>query len=211
MKTIELKLYNIDELKDINIDAYKKAIDNAKNIIIDISFQWAEDDVRELLFYKYGLDNIDNIYYSISYCQGDGACFIAHNILSYNRLTKNEKLNCFEKWIKDNINSEKINDILEYLNCGYNLKITRTSHRYNHKHTCTIDYECFYSSDDPDVLDRINDVIYELCTLLYENVYCVVCDDIEKYLYSLHEVDDDEAYRNIKDNDFYYYDDGSLY
>lgn len=213
MKTKEITLYNIDELKTINNAAYNKILDDTRDILIDSNFNYSADDVLYILKDKYNLSiDKDNIFYSISYCQGDGFCFIDNNILSYTRLkNKSDDMNIFEKWITDNLSSDEMMLLLDYLNCNYNLSIIKTSHRYCHAYTCIIDYEVFYSSDNEKYLDDMNDFIYKLSKKLFNNVYVKICSDIEKYLYGYYDIAEDDVIQFINDNDYYYDIDGNMY
>lgn len=212
MKQVKINLYTINELKSINEKAYKKIIDDERDDIIDIRFHYATYDVCDRLKDRYNLD-IDekSIYYSISYSQGDGFCFIDNNILSYTRLKNKSDINAFEKWILDNLNDNDFNMLLEYLNDDYNLSIIKKSHYYCHSHTCIIDYETFYSSDDPNYVDNMNDFIYKLCNDLFNNVYINICKDIENFLYSFYDVDDDDVINTCNINEYFYDKNGVLY
>ena len=213
MKTIEITLYNINELKTINNAAYNKILDDTRDILIDSNFDYATDDILYILKDKYNLSiDKDNIYYSISYCQGDGFCFIDNNILSYTRLkNKSDEMNIFEKWITDNLSSDEMMLLLDYLNCNYNLSIIKSSHHYCHAYTCIIDYEVFYSSDDDKYIDDMNNFIYKLSKQLFNNVYVNICSDIKKYLYGYYDIAEDDVIQFINDNDYYYDIDGNLY
>lgn len=213
MRKITVDLYTIDELKNVNEKAYNKVLDDAREDIIDCLFNFdASLDCKETLKEKYNLI-IDekNIYYSISYCQGDGVCFTDRNILSYYNIKNKSNLNAFEKWIIDNLNDNDLNMLLEYLNCNYNLNIIKKDHRYCHCDTCIIDYEYFYSSDDPNYVDDMNDFIDKLCDELFNNVYVNMCADLEQLLYSFYDVDDDEIIDHCNANEYYYTISGELY
>lgn len=212
MKKIEIILYTIDELKSVNEKAYKKVLDNAREILIDNNFNYASDDIIVTLKDRYNLDvNNKEIFYSISYCQGDGFCFIYDNLLSYYNIKNKNNCNVFEKWIIDNLTNDEMTLLLDYLNSGYNLKIEKTSHYYCHAYTCTIDYETFYSSDDYKYIDKINDFIYDLTQKLYNNVYLKICSEIETMLYSYYDIDDNDIIDFINDNEYLYSIDGVLY
>lgn len=213
MKKIEITLYNIDELKDINIKAYNKVMDDSRQFLIDSNFNYATEDVIYTLKEKYNL-SIDekNIFYSISYCQGDGFCFIDSNILSYTRIkNKASDCNAFEKWINNNLSEQELLLLLDYLNCNYNLSIIKTSHNYSHAYTCNIDYEIFYSSDNDAYIDEMNNFIYELTKKLFNDVYVSICSDIEKQLYNYYDITEDEIIDFIDSNNYYYDIDGVLY
>ena len=212
MKQVKINLYTLSELKNINEKVYQKVLDNERDDIINIRFDYASCDVYYILKDRYNID-IDekNIYYSISYSQGDGFCFIDNDILSYTRLKNKSDLNAFEKWILNNLNDNDFNMLLEYLNDGYNLSIIRNSHQYCHCYTCIIDYETFYSSDDPNYIDNVNDLIYILCKKLFNEVYVNICKDIETYLYSLYDVDDNDVIDTCNANEYFYDKNGVLY
>ena len=212
MKTIEITLYNIDELKTINNKAYEKILNDTREYLINTNFEYADYDVIEILKDRYNLDIKKDNYYSISYCQGDGFCFIDNNILSYTNIkNKSDNCNIFEKWIIDNLKDDELTLLLDYLNSGYNLKIIKESHHYCHAHTCNIDYEIFYSSDDDTYLDRMNDFIYKLTEKLFNDVYISICSDIEKILYDYYEIDDNDVIDFIKDNEYMYDVNGIMY
>ena len=205
MKTINIELYNINELKTVNEKAYKKLIDEAKEFLINDRFYFADEDITNILKDKYNLlVDKKNIEYSISYCQGDGVCFTMKNILSYTRIKNNDNLNAFEKWIIDNLNNEEKALLLEYLNSGYNLNIIKTSYHYSPARTCTIDYEYFYSSDDPIYIDRINNFIDELCKKLFDEAYIAICEYIEGVLYDYYEIEESECVEFLTENNYLY-------
>lgn len=71
MQTITTTVYNFDELSK---ESQGKAIDNLRHV--NVKHDWWDyiyDDVR-MLADLLGI-NIDKIYFSGFYCQGDGACF----------------------------------------------------------------------------------------------------------------------------------------
>ena len=212
MKEIVIKTYNINELKTINEKAYKKVLERYTQFLIEDRFSFASEDIITTLYNKYKLD-IDekNIDYSISYCQGDGFCFTEKNILSYTRLKNKENLNVFEKWIINNLSDTEIKMLLDYLNSGYNLEIKKTSYHYSHPHTCMIDYEYFYSSDDEKYIESMNNFIDELTRKLFNSVYVVICEEIEDMLYKYYDVDDDDVINNLDINEYYFDVNGNLY
>ena len=213
MKKIEITVYSIDELKDRNIKAYNKVIDDMREIIIDDNFNFAASDASVLLKEKYNLNiDPDNIYYSITSSQGDGVCFIDDNILSYTNIkNKSDDSNIFEKWIINNLSDDEMTLLLDYLNSNYNLKIVKKTHNYCHAHTCIIDYEYFYSSDDDKYIERMNNFIYDLSQKLFNDVYIDVCGDIEKMLYKYYDIDDDDVIEFINNNEYLFTIEGDIY
>ena len=213
MKTIEITVYNIKELETINKKTYDKVIQRVSDYLINDRFNFASDDALYILNEKYKLEITEkNIYYSISYCQGDGFSFIDNDILSYTRLkNKSNDRNVFEKWIADNLSNDEMTMLLDYLNSDYNIDIIKTSHNYCHPYTCKIDYEYFYSSDDENYKVKINNFISKLCDRLFDNVYVKICGEIETILYSYYDITTDDVIEFINDNNYYYDIDGNLY
>lgn len=213
MKEKIINLYKINELKQVNKKAYDKIINDTRDIIINCNFDYAIDAIQEILKNNHNLDiDNNNIEYSISYCQGDGFSFTDKYILSYTNIKNKSNLNAFELWIINNLTSDEIELLLSYLNDGYNLNIERISHHhYCHPYTCIIDFEYYYSNDDENYVNKINNFIDDLCKKLFKNVYLSICYEIEKYLYSLYDVDDDECLEYLTDYDDDYDINGNLY
>ena len=213
MKKIEITVYSIDELKTINNNAYEKVLNDTRDTLINDNFSFADDDAISTLKEKYGINATKSeIFYSISYCQGDGFSFINSNLLSYTRIkSKADDCNAFEKWIINNLSDKEMSLLLEYLNCNYNLSIIKQTHRYCHPYTCSIDYECFYSSDDDEIIDEINDFINKLCRKLFDNVYITICSDIENKLFHYYDVTEEEIVDFINNNNYCYDADGVMY
>lgn len=212
MKEKTVILYNINELQQVNKNAYDKIIEKTRDDIINMRFDYdALYEIKNILQEKHNL-NVDdkNIYYSISYCQGDGMCFILNNILSYTRIKNKSNLNAFETWIINNLNDDELCLLLEYLNDNYNLCIKKISHNYCHPYTCIIDYEYFYNSDEK-TEDNMNNFLDDLCKRLFKNVYLSICYEIEKYLYTFYDVDDYECLDYLTENECYYDANGTQY
>lgn len=212
MKKITIDLYNINELKIVNIDAYNKILEKNRQQIIDDRFTYSALSACISILKEYNLDiDARGIYYSVSYCQGDGVSFIDRKILSYYHIkNKSGDCNAFEKWILNNVNESEISLLLEYLNSGYNLNILKKTHNYCHAYTCIIDYETYYN-DDPTLDNSVNEFIYNLCKDLFDNVYLEICKKIEDYLYSFYDVNDSDAIEYSDINNNYYDINGVLY
>lgn len=210
-----IRLYNIKELEKINKRMYQKILDDEKESCINIRFDCAMDDINDVMKYNYNIDDPSSykFNYSISYSQGDGVSFTSDRILSYSRLsnvTEKEKMNVFEKYLIDNLSINELSMVIEYLNCGYNISIIRCGYHYYHKYTCKIDYESFYSSDDQSYCEKMDNLIYGICEKLFNDVYCEICDHIEKMLYNYYEIDDYEVIEFLMDNEFLYTKEGYL-
>lgn len=150
MKTKTITLYTYDELSE---KAKEKALNDyrANNDYYFLN-DFITEYVKELLEENEILDTRSlEIFYSLGYCQGDGACFIG----SF-------------KWN------------------GYDIKITKTSHHYQHMHTTQI--ELFKDGEEIEEDDKNGSIFQEL--------YFSICKKIEKFGYGL--IDDENSEEGIK-------------
>ena len=201
----EINIYKFDELKE---DTQNKIIKDFKEILINDNFDMLSENFNYILKDNYKLYNFE-INYSLSYCQGDGVCFYnnKYNLLSYevlkNKDTKNA--NIFEKYIIEN---DLINDeLLQYLENGYNLGIFKRNSNYSYAATCFIDYEYYYNDDEK---EAINKYIDSLVNILYK-LYINICEELEKIGYSNYNVSDQEVKEYISDQEFEFLENGEIY
>lgn len=212
------KIYTVYDFKELDKKAQKNAIEEAYEWLSQERCDHLKDDLLEEMEYNYGIIP-DDLFYSLSYSQGDGLCFTLKNILSYTRL-KNflydtgslDSLNPFEKAVVSDLDKEKQNLLLEYLNYDYNISIKKTSWMYEHSHTCDFEWE-YYRDDDAAKEDVINSVVEEICSHagLFRGVYDDVCDKLEKLGYEIGYPEEEEVVEYINDQDFEYLEDGTLF
>ena len=86
MKTITTT-FNIYNYHELSKDSQEKVKKDLYFTILDDRFYDFENNCIESLKEAYHINNT-TVYYSLSYCQGDGFCFTAPEILSYSRFKK---------------------------------------------------------------------------------------------------------------------------
>lgn len=206
IETKEIKIYEFDELSE---DVKEEVKEKIEQRIIDNRFEWLKEDLQEHLKHEYNINGA-KLEYSFSYCQGDGCCFYGINLLSYFNLKKQDNLNKFESYILEKYSPEEIELILEYLHDDCNLKLIKHSSHYSHKCTCSIDYGWYYN-DDKECENKVNNLIDKLAQDLEENVFYVICDELEEIGYNCYYVDEDEILEYIEINEYEFLEDGSIY
>lgn len=218
--TKEYEVYNFDELSD---DVKKKLIErereNQKELYCEC---WLEEDMGLKASYLindyFGItSDYLKTYYSLSYCQGDGA-MIEFNI---NIKDLNNKYKVFsDEEIRYLINESIVNDI----------RIRHNDYHYYHEYTFTIDYDFYNDLEYDDIKDKYNitesdfntidDRFYKLVdSSIKHNTESEFVKDIinmnkelTKYGYDCIEYywycDDDEIIAYINDNDNRYLESG---
>lgn len=211
------KIYSVYNYNELSKEAKKKALNEAYEILAQESVECLQDTLLEEMEHKYIIVP-DELFYSLSYSQGDGLCFILKNILSYSRLRDflcgTGSLNClnvFEKAISE-LDKERQGAVLEYLNSDYNISIKKISWHYEHCHTCDFEWE-YYKNDNASKEDQVNKVIEELCshTGLLRKVYDEACNCLEKLGYEIGYPSEEDTEEFIKANEYVFLEDGSIF
>lgn len=210
------KIFNIYNYNELNKEAQEKARREAYDLLTEIKCDFLQEDLEDRLKANYNIIP-DELYYSLSYCQGDGLCFTLRNILSYSTLKEaivkdsDESLNAFEKTVFE-LDIPKRDLILEYLNADYNINIRKTSWSYQHSNTCSFEWE-FYSNDDHLKEKEINEIVDELCsrTGILRDLYDKICYDLEETGYEIAYPDEEEVLGYIEDQGFEFLEDGSIF
>lgn len=90
-ETKTIKIYNFDELnEDVKKELIEKEIENQHEAYCNYSLKYDMKYYANELLKKYFKNNnaeLKNIYYSLSYCQGDGAMF-EFDLYYYNKYVK---------------------------------------------------------------------------------------------------------------------------
>lgn len=210
------KIYNVYNYVELNKEAQEKARREAYDFLTEIKCDFLKEDLEDRLKANYKIIP-DELYYSLSYCQGDGLCFTLKNIFSYTTLkdaiTENsdEGLNAFEKAVFE-LDPSKRDLIIEYLNADYNVSIQKTSWSYQHSNTCSFEWE-FYSNDDHLKEKEVNDAVDELCarTGILRDLYDRICYDLEETGYEIAYPNEEEVLEYIEDQGFEFLEGGSIF
>jgi hypothetical protein len=185
MRTINL--YKFDEL---NEQAKKVALNNFHDYLYNNSDFWdcVNDDIKEqfalVIKDKFAGIWIDNIYYSLSNCQGDGVSFTGTIDNTYNR---DGLYDFFKQVYSDNI-PHKIKRVIPFID---QINFERGSSRYYHKYTVwtnVIDgYDTYKHKRYLSVLNQIEKDI--------ENYRLNICDELEKMGYQIQDGYFDDDYK----------------
>lgn len=212
------KTYNVFSYGELNKEAQKKAMGKACEWLSEERCDHLKDDLLEEMDYKYNIIP-DNLFYSLSYCQGDGLCFTLKNIFSYTRLKdfldntgRLTDLNAFEKAIISELDETKQYLILEYLNSDYNISIHKISWNYEHSYTCDFSWD-YYKNNNTIKEKAVNDMVKELCSSvgLFRKIYDEICRNMENLGYKIAYPEEDEVVEYINFQEFEYLEDGTLF
>lgn len=212
------KTYNVFSYEELNKEAQKKAVEKAYTWLSEERCDHLKDDILEEMNYLYNIVP-DNLFYSLSYSQGDGLCFTLKNIFSYTKLKdflnstgKLTDLNAFEKAIISELDETQQYLVLEYLNSNYNISIRKISWNYEHSHTCDFTWD-YYENNNTIKEKAVNDVIKELCSSigLFRKIYDEICRNMENLGYEIAYPEEDEVVEYINLQEFEYLEDGTLF
>lgn len=200
MQTYQIITHSFKELSQ---DAQKQAIEKVKDskeleLNIQDQYEFFTEDQEE---YLTGL-NFDDVklYYSLSYCQGDGLCFEGNIYLS--SLMENEE---FTKLLTE----KQKKNVKRFLNCDDN-KITIT-HRgnYYHNKSVSFDYSYYNSTSNNSYIEKLLDEVLEVFKDYYENL----TNEIKKEGYAIteHYWKDENIIEFINDSEIEFLSSGTIY
>jgi len=199
MRTIEKQLYTFDELND---KAKAKALEKLYDI--NTTFDW-----QDCVYDEFKCDasnagfNVNQIYYSGFWSQGDGAMF-EYDTEDKLRIEFIKSLNLSpmrEKWLTD----------LTYANCSGK----HSGHYYHSKcvsHSITFEADGAHWLQYPNInkwIESYYEHFYEFIVDKYENLCDNLYTSLEKeydYLTS-----EEQIIETIKANDYEFYEDGTMY
>jgi len=169
-----INLYNFEELDK---KVQEKVIETFRE---QNTFDFLEEDLRMLLDEKLEKEKIKvisnlELYYSLGYSQGDGACFIG-----------------FFDWKK------------------YHIKITHSGNDYHHNSKNI--YMYYYDENREDISEDEEIEADEKTYNEFEEIYCSICDYIEKSGYRIMEDENSEEaiIETIKSNEYTFRENGEM-
>ena len=188
MKTKTINLYQFHELTD---EQQAKVLDKYRDWDDDIFESYVNDECNTLEITESGFNN-PKIHYSLSYSQGDGACFDC-NDFDFDLLLKDWQ-HKHKNWI--------INIIKNY--CEFGIRKNQFGHYYSHSNTRDF-YIDYYSPLDYDLHKRIIQAVAEaekhiesLRYKLAENLTTRLYDQLE-WLQS-----DEQIKETLISNEYYF-------
>lgn len=199
MKTIELKLYDIMELKD---EAFRKAVDDNRDINVDND--WWSDGVLEewnVKLQEMGFIN-PKIYFSGFWSQGDGACFNAD--IDIDQFIKHFKLDKFTPLLSF---AEK-----EELDLTASIEKNSYATHYSHERTRYAEVDFWVPEDIKDKAGDVEKLADELEKEL-ESTRLEMCHNIYKDLQREYEDDttEDAIVDTLQANEYTFLEDGTMY
>lgn len=173
MRTETINVYKFNELSE---QAKQKAIEDYRNLERD--FSWLPDDIKEELLQDDRFERVENIVYSLSYCQGDGLSFSCDGfsdetlLKAFNSVLGEGKERCARVLVDE---------------FGWMFKT-----RHNNGNYCYASNSDVVKYDGAWHHDNIEGVLDEVRDYLAEEVYLPKCRELESYGYSLIEYEDSD-------------------
>lgn len=171
---IEERSYEVFEYLELNDDAKKKAFEEVSEMIINNRFEWLKADLEDELDYNWNIDDAD-VFYSLSYSQGDGLHFITSDLLT-TPVVEEVKKHLTEA------DASLFDMLLPDASCY-------TKHDNNfYEYASKYDVRCEWCDEDDydaDAISRIEDAI--------EDVYLSICSKLEKIGYSQYDVTEEDV------------------
>ena len=195
MKQVSVTVYEYDELP---AKVQEKLKNEATEFLINSNFEAFNEWGPEYLNSEYGIKA--EIFYSLSYCQGDGLHFITDDFLTDKALEE------FSKQPEVVLDKRLVEILKKYRAEGYKV---RTRHNGNHLYEYSTARDVEFDDDFEEDLVKEEVEVYEKATQLFAKFYLTICSNLEKCGYNQYEVDE-EVLRDIL-TDSLYYSDGRIY
>ena len=189
MKTKTINLYKFEEL---TAEQQEKVLDKYRDFNDDVFESYVNDECNTLEIIESGFNNPE-IHYSLSYSQGDGACFDC-NDFDFDLLLKDWQ-HKHKNWI--------VNILKNYCEFG----ISRNQFGYHYSHANTRNFEINYCSSplDYDFHKRIIQAINEAEKYI-ENLRYKLAENLTNRLYEQLEwlQSDEQIAESLIDNEYYF-------
>ena len=191
---MKIKSYKVYDFNELTEEAKKNAI-NKYYESEDYSFltMYLEDEL-------YSLDVLNifksvNLQYSLGYCQGDGLSFSCN--IDFDKFIDNYTY--FSKW------KESQKRALKQL--VYNVHSSGNTQLYYFSSRKDIRFDFYIDEEYPLLENKLNEAICEL-----QNYYLNICQELEKYGYSIIEyrMDNEEFLEHCQVNNYTFREDGTM-
>lgn len=208
VKEVRFNVYRFDELRDV---AKASLIEREKENIIEINYTYLEVDLINFLLNRYGIKTA-KIYYDLSGMQGSGVCFECDNLIDYKVLQSRDlkEANAFEQYCINSLDDNEIELLIKLLkDDGIGFRLTKEISRYTYASTCQVRHDHLEGG-----FFDTNDWLDDLCEMLFDEVYMVICEDLKRWAYAQIDVDQISDYEALEDLDLentWFYEDGSIY
>lgn len=214
------KTYIVYNYNELSKEAQEKIKEKAREELVE---NRCDNLLYDLLDYLENAWNLvlakDELFYSLSYSQGDGACFIMDSLFD-ERLLKDyfegevgiKDLNPFEELVIKELSFEDQKSLMEYLGSGYVISVKKTYWQYEHSKTCDFQWET-YVNDDEIAEEKVNKTVDRLFNAngVFRERYEEICNAIETAGYEIIDPADFEIEDYIEESDCVFLEDGSIF
>lgn len=214
------KTYIVYNYNELGKEAQEKVKEKAREELIN---NRCSNLPYDLLDYLENVWNLvlakDELFYSLSYSQGDGVSFIMDSLFDEHLLKDYfegevgiKDLNPFEELVAKELSFEDQKSLMEYLRAGYVVSVEKTYWQYEHSKTCDFKWER-YRNDDLVVENKINEVVDRLFNVngLFRERYEEICSAVETTGYEIIDPADSEIEDYIEESDCVFLEDGSIF
>ena len=214
------KTYIVYNYEELSKEAQEKVKEKAREELVENRCDNLPYDLLDYLENAWNLVLAkDELFYSLSYSQGDGACFIMDSLLD-ERLLKDyfegevgiKDLNPFEELVAKELSFEDQKSLMEYLESGHIISVKKTYWQYEHSKTCDFQWET-YVNDDEIAEEKINQTVDRLFNAngVFRERYEEICNAIETAGYEIIDPADFEIEDYIEESDCVFLEDGSIF
>lgn len=195
MKQVSVTVYEYGELPAKVQEKLKR---EATEFLIDGNFEAFNEWAPDYLNREYGINA--QVYYSLSYCQGDGLHFITDDLLSDKFLEE------FSKQPNVITNPRFVRILKKYKEEGYKV---RTRHNGNHLYEYSTARDVEVDDDFESELSVDEFAAFEGACEQLSKFYLSICSNLEKCGYNQYDVDEEVLNGVLTDS--LYYSDGRIY
>lgn len=195
MKQVSVTVYEYDELSE---RVQEKLKNDATEFLVNSNFEAFNEWGPEFLNEQYGIKA--EIFYSLSYCQGDGLHFITDDFLTDKALEE------FSKQPEVVLDKRLVEILKKYRAEGYKV---RTRHNGNHLYEYSTERDVEFDDDFRMELSIEEEGVFSEAREALSKFYLSICKNLETCGYGQYEVDEDVLREELTST--LYYSDGRVY
>lgn len=196
MKKVSVTVYHFSELREKVQESLKQ---EAVEFLVDGKFESFNEYAVEFLKAEYGISA--EIYYSLSYCQGDGFRFETKDFLT------DEVLEILANSEDIKNNPEGFALLKQYKEEGYHMPTKHNGH-YHYEYATPRDVE--YDDEFLEDKEREDGETFDKAMKAVSSLYMEICRNLEKQGYTSYDITDEEL-DDLLGGDNLYYADGRVY
>lgn len=192
MREQTYKIYNIEEVKEMNPDFFDKEIERTIQNLIEWNFETLGDQLECIAADDYDLHDI-KLEYDLGFSQGDGLCFNCDNLLDSKYILSA---------IRKELTPAEKSELTKMQKDGF--KITsHNNNTYNYCYASKHHVECNDDWYNYSTTKKREELIKKVIDSA-ANIYLSICGALEKIGYGCYEVSNDDAVEDLKEQDAEY-------